>query len=93
MIIHIGWDTCIETDDLLAILSKKSALASPETAAFVRSMKKAGRFTPCAEGEHTYLLVQEEDEPRLIASSIHAGTLFKRILADGLYDIADYKYF
>lgn len=93
MIIHIGWDICVETDDLLAIFPKKSAMASTETAAFIRNMKKAGRFTPCAEGEHTYLLVQEGEDTRLIATSIHVGTLFKRMRANGLYDITDYKYF
>ncbi len=92
MIVHIGWDVCVETDDIVAIFSKKSMSASPDAAAFLRGMKRAGRFAPCAEGEQAYLLIRDGENARLIASALHVETLQKRIQANGLYDIENTKY-
>lgn len=89
MIVHIGWEVCVVSRDVIAILDKKSALASPETAQFIRLAKEQKRFTPCEEGERAYLLVQEEesDTVRVIASAISPSTLQKRFMSDGLNEL------
>jgi len=87
MIVHIGWDVCIPSRDLVAILDKQSALASPETAAFIRRAREEKRFTPCPEGERAYIIVQEEDAVRVVASAISPATLQKRFMSDGLNEL------
>ncbi len=87
MIVHIGWDVCVPSRDIIAILSPKSALCAPETAAFIRRAKQAGRFTPCPEGERAYLLVKEGEETRVVASAISAATLQKRFAMDGINEL------
>ena len=87
MIVHIGWDVCVPSRDIIAILSEKSALESSETAAFISRAKESGRFTPCPEGERAYLLVQEGEELRVIASAISPATLHKRFASDGVFDV------
>ena len=87
MIVHIGWDVCVPSRDIIAILSERSALSSPETAAFIRRAKEQGRFTPCPEGERAYLLVQEGVELRVIASAISPATLHKRFASDTVFDV------
>ena len=89
MIVHVGWEVCVPSRDVIAILDKKSALSSPETAQFIRLAKEQQRFTPCAEGERAYLLVQEEasEVVRVIASAISPSTLQKRFMSDGLNEL------
>lgn len=87
MIVHIGWDVCVPSRDIIAILSPQSALTAPETAAFIRRAKEAGRFTSCPEGERAYLLVQEGEEIRVVASAISPATLQKRFSMGGINDL------
>ncbi len=88
MIVHIGWEVCVVSRDVIAILDKKSALASPETTQFIRLAKEQKRFIPCEEGERAYLLVQDEsDTVRVIASAISPSTLQKRFMSDGLNEL------
>ena len=91
MIVHIGWEVCVPSRDVIAILDKKSALSSPETAQFIRLAKEQKRFTPCAEGERAYLLVQqpENDTVQVIASAISPATLQKRFMSDGLNELVN----
>ena len=87
MIIHIGWDVCVPSRGLIAILDGKSVQHSPETLSFIRRAREEGRFTPCPEGERTYLIVQEEDEVRVVASAISPTTLQKRFMNNGLNEL------
>lgn len=87
MIIHIGWDVCVPSRNLIAILDSRSALHSPETLAFIRRAREEDRFTPCPEGERAYLIVQEEDCVRVVASAISPATLQKRFMSNGLNEL------
>lgn len=79
MIVHIGWDTAVNMDDVLMVLTTESAKASPETRAMILKARREDRFTPCPEAEKAYILLNEGDTLRVVASAIRPATLLKRM--------------
>lgn len=79
MIVHIGWDTAVSLSRVLMVLSAESAKASPETRAIIQKARREGRFTPCPEEERAYILLDEGEKLRVVASAIRPATLLKRM--------------
>jgi len=79
MIVHIGWDTAVNMGDVLMVLTTESAKAAPETWAMILQARREGRFTPCPEEEKAYILLDEGEKLRVVASAIRPATLLKRM--------------
>ncbi|MDL2217977.1 DUF370 domain-containing protein [Christensenellaceae bacterium OttesenSCG-928-M15] len=86
MIIHIGWDVCVDSADVVALLSKDGALA-PETKAYLKRLEDDGRLVKCGEGDRSYVILDQHGEEYAYESAINTQTLLKRFFAHGLYDI------
>ncbi len=84
MIIHIGFETCVQSEDVVAILNKATAASASATAGFLRAAKKKNGFTPCAEREKAYVLTEKQGAEHIYASAINAATLEKRLKTGGL---------
>lgn len=83
MVIHIGWEICVQSEDVFAILNKSTALSATggrnPTAAFIQQAKNAGRFTASPEGDRSYVLTIEQGNAHVYASAINAATLARRV--------------
>lgn len=84
MIIHIGWDKCVHTEDVVALLNADAAQA-PDTAAFLAHAQKAGQYSGCDEGIRSYAVLKHGIE----ACAINTATLLKRFQKNGIYDIEE----
>lgn len=84
MIVHIGYESCIDTRELIAVIDKARVGDAPDTKAFIARAKAEGRFTPCPEGERAYVLLSGSESTRVIASALRGATLAQRLRADGL---------
>lgn len=87
MIIHIGWEVCVESGTLVAILNKSSSRAARNaTDTLISAAKRAGRFTPCPDEERAYVITMEDGKEHVYASAINAATLLRRIQSAGLQE-------
>lgn len=87
MIIHIGWEECVESDALIAILNKSSARAARNaTDTLIGAARRAGRFTPCPDTERAYVITMKGEDEHIYASAINASTLLRRIESAGLQE-------
>lgn len=71
MYLHVGEDTLIRTRDIIAILNKDSALASPSFKEFLEN----GRPVHVAKGTYKSIVVTVN---QIYYSPLAAGTLKKR---------------
>jgi regulator of extracellular matrix RemA (YlzA/DUF370 family) len=85
---HIGSDSCVVSDEVIAVLTHECAQAR-DTQAMLRRVRSEGRLTASSEGERSYLLLcgGGEETETVHVSAINTQTLHKRFLAHGLYDI------
>lgn len=82
MILHSGWESCIETGSIIAILNKETVEKSDITGAFLKNAKKKGGFFGAEHGEQSYIVTEDKNGRSVVASSLHAVTLFKRVSAN-----------
>lgn len=79
MILHSGWESCVETGIIIAILNKETVEKSDITLAFLKNAKKKGGFSRAEHGEQSYIITEEKNRQGVIASSLHSSTLYKRV--------------
>lgn len=87
MILHIGWEKCVETEDILILLNKSSVAQSSVTNSFIGSARRGKRFTPCPEKERAYIITADEESSHVYASALNSSTLQRRIQENGLYEV------
>lgn len=83
MIVHIGWDACVDNRDVALVLTRACAERSADNQAYITRMKKTGKFIPSPEGERSYLLLAGES-CCVVASAIRTPTLQNRFNNNGL---------
>ena len=93
MIVHIGYDVCVESEEVLMILSPRTA--SGPAAHLLQAARRRGAFTdvPPASGApcRAYLLLQAPAKAKktppplhITASCLSPGALHKRLQAPNL---------
>ena len=88
MIVHIGYDVCVESREVVAVLDYKNALASPQTLAFIEQAQAAARYTPCAYGTRSLVLLNAPPGTQIIESALATATLKARLTGQGLQEEA-----
>lgn len=100
MILHIGWETCVNGEDIVCILRKDaapantvpvnaaSAGAAHTGAAFLARARQEGKLFRCPEGERAYVVTEAGGETAVYASALSTATLHRRVQAGGLADAA-----
>lgn len=83
MFVHVGYETCVQSEAILAILTKESALASKETRSILKCAKERGAYDESAEGVRSYVFLNEAGSLRVVKSALRAKTLFERVCASG----------
>lgn len=53
MIIHIGWETCVQSEDVVAILNKSTALGAPGGPGGSGGSRRSGRPGSSGPGGHS----------------------------------------
>lgn len=86
MILHLGANAAVQTEDIAVVIDAQSMERSAENRAFLAAAKEQGRFKAIHDPIKTYVLVVKKDTQTLYGSPISAITLLKRsqrILEDG----------
>ncbi len=88
MIVHIGSDSCVDSAEVIAVLTHECAQAR-DTKTMLRRVHSGGKLVSGREGQRSYLLINsgEEETETVHESAVNTQTLRKRFLAHGLYDI------
>lgn len=86
MIVHIGYGVCVNSEDVIAILDKKSAMSAPQTAALLARLQAEGRVIPCEKAVQSYVLFGDKDSLRVAESVLRGVTLRQRFLQGGLQE-------
>lgn len=79
MILHVGGDKLVRVADVVAILDREKALASPESREFLKTARDEG-FIVCVSPDpvKSYVIAEEGRQCRIYASPITSTTLLRR---------------
>ncbi|MEL7609205.1 MAG: hypothetical protein AAGU74_06830 [Bacillota bacterium] len=86
MILHLGANASVQTEEITAVIDADSMEKSAENRAFLAAAKEQGRYKPVNDQVKTYVLVEKKGSQTLYGSPISAITLLKRsqrFLEDG----------
>ena len=82
MFVHIGYETSVRSDAILAILTKESAEMSAETKALLMRLKAAGAYKESSEGVRSYVILSEAGRLSAAESALRTKTLYERVFAN-----------
>ena len=80
MLLHLGRDVSVFTNDVVMIMDAQSVLGAAATQGFLaRVQRQSHTVQLCAQAPKSYVLVRRKgEEERLYGSPISAATLLKR---------------